>query len=204
MPATRAPKSRRHLIEIYMANLQKADLIAPIHDGDLLLEQVAEPHREAMRAACAADPDIWDIYPIDLLGNFDASFDAMLADDDRCPFALIHQGHIIGMSGYLSFALPKQTVEIGNTYMAPVARGTGVNLRIKRLLIERAFGCGIRRIEFRVDERNGRSQAAVLKLGARREGLLMAERVTWTGHVRNTCVFGLLPEDWAEGVGKGT
>lgn len=185
-----------------MDNPAKADLIAPIDDGDLVLEQLAEPHREGLRAACAADRDIWQIYPIDLLGQFDAGFDAMLADDDRCPFALIHQGQIIGMSGYLCFALAKQTVEIGNTYMAPAARGTGINLRIKRLLIERAFACGIRRIEFRVDERNGRSQAAVLKLGARREGLLMAERVTWTGHIRNTCVFGLLQDDWAKGGGR--
>jgi RimJ/RimL family protein N-acetyltransferase len=75
-------------------------------------------------------------------------------------------------------------------------RGTGFNGRMKKLMVEHAFDCGFRRIEFRIDERNLRSQAAVAKLGAKREGLLRQDRVTWTGHLRSTCVFGLLREDW--------
>ncbi len=67
---------------------------------------------------------------------------------------------------------------------------------MKTLMIEHAFDCGFRRIEFRVDARNARSQAAVLKLGARHEGLLRAERIIWTGHVRDTALFGLLRADW--------
>ena len=177
--------------------IEKAALIAPIVDGDLVLEPLAGPHREGLRIACAADRDIWAIYPIDMLGQFDAAFDAILANPDRCPFALILNGEIIGMSGFLNFALDRQTVEIGGTYLEPAARGTGVNARIKRLLLARAFGLGVRRVEFRIDARNGRSQAAVLKLGATREGVLRAERITWTGHVRDTVVFSLLAGEWA-------
>lgn len=66
----------------------------------------------------------------------------------------------------------------------------------KRLMIDHAFACGFRWIEFRIDQRNARSQAAVLKLGAQREGLLREDRVSWTGHLRSTCVFGLLLPDW--------
>jgi len=179
-----------------MPRVELAALITPIAEDDLLLEQLAEPHREALRAACAADQDIWQIYPIDLLGHFDAAFDAILANPDRCPFALTHKGRLIGMSGFLNFAGDRQTVEIGGTYIEPAARGTGVNGRIKQLLLTRAFANGIRRIEFRIDERNSRSQAAVLKLGAVKEGVLRAERITWTGHVRDTGVFAILAEEW--------
>lgn len=173
-------------------------LLCPMDDGEIHLEQLAEQHREGLRAACAADREIWQIYPANMSGaGFDPAFDAIRANADRRPFALNVDGVVIGMSGYLNFALDRQAVEIGGTYIAPATRGTGINGRIKRLLLDRAFECGIRRVEFRVDERNARSQAAVLKLGAVKEGVLRAERITWTGHVRDTAVFSILAEEWA-------
>ncbi len=63
-------------------------------------------------------------------------------------------------------------------------------------MLRRAFDCAIRRVEFRVDARNGRSQAAMKKLGAVREGLLRADRITWTGHVRDTVLFAILKNEW--------
>src|SRR5205823_2448247 len=77
----------------------------------------------------------------------------------------------------------RQTLEIGGTYYRPHLRGTGFNRRVKDMMLARAFDCGIRRVEFRVDRRNARSQAAMKKLGAVREGVLRADRITWTGHV---------------------
>jgi RimJ/RimL family protein N-acetyltransferase len=64
------------------------------------------------------------------------------------------------------------------------------------MMLKRAFGCGFRRVEFRVDSRNGRSQAAMSKLGATREGVLRADRITWNGHVRDTVLFSILKEEW--------
>jgi RimJ/RimL family protein N-acetyltransferase len=64
------------------------------------------------------------------------------------------------------------------------------------MMLKHVFGCGIRRVEFRVDLRNQRSQAAMKKLGAVREGVLRADRVTWTGHVRDTVLFAILKEEW--------
>ncbi len=179
-----------------MQPIDRHALLASIIDGNLSLEQMAESHREELRTACAADREIWAMYPTDWLGHFDACFDAVLANDGRCPFTLTLDGQIIGMSGYLNFALDRQAVEIGNTYILPEVRGTGVNGRIKQLLIARAFDSGIRRIEFRIDERNARSQAAVRKLGAVKEGVLRAERVTWTGHVRDTGLYSILASEW--------
>jgi RimJ/RimL family protein N-acetyltransferase len=54
----------------------------------------------------------------------------------------------------------------------------------------------MRRVEFRVDARNQRSQAAMKKLGAVREGVLRADRITWNGHVRDTVLFAILKDEW--------
>lgn len=172
-------------------------LLAPIDHGSLRLEQMAERHRAAMRAICPEDDPVWPIYPVRLAGeDFDREFDAILANPQRFPFALFEDGKLVGMSGYLHIDAASGVLELGGTYMTPGARGTGINGRIKPLLIERAFDCGVQRIEFRIDARNGRSLRAVEKLGAVREGVLRRQRKTWTGYLRDTVVLSILREEW--------
>lgn len=172
-------------------------LLVPFHEGRVTLTPLGEVHRAGLRAACAADTEIWQIYPISYApDHFDASFDALRANASRLSYAILDQDEVVGMTAYLRIEEGAQTLEIGNSYLRPDRRGTGLNGTMKRLMIEHAFACGFRRIEFRIDARNGRSQAAVRKIGAVQEGLLRAERITWTGHVRDTMIFGLLREDW--------
>ena len=164
------------------------------------LETLATEHIQDLRSACAADPDIWDIYPHSMLDeHFEPAVQAMLENPDRLPFAVLAVGgceqKVVGTTSYIN---PNShgVVEIGGTYIEPLVRGTGFNDLMKKLMIDHAFACGFRRIEFRVDARNKRSAAAVLKLGAKLDGTLRQDIVTWTGHVRDTHVFGLLQEDW--------
>ena len=172
-------------------------LYAQLRDGDLLLERLDEAHREALRAACAADSDIWAIYSSNFgPDNFDAAFSGLIGHEHRMPYAIIVGGRVVGMTAWLRPDWTAQTVELGNSYLRPDARGTGLNGRVKQLMLDHAFAVGVRRIEFRIDERNARSQAAVGKLGAVKEGVLRAERITWTGHVRDTGLFSILAEEW--------
>jgi RimJ/RimL family protein N-acetyltransferase len=173
------------------------DLAAPMADGALRLEPLAESHRAALKAACAEDLDIWPIYAASYdPDHFDAQFDALRGREGTYPFAVLLDGTLVGMTAFLGHTPARQTVEIGNTYYVPAVRGTGLNRRIKALLLDRAFAGGIRRVEFRVDDRNARSKAAVRKLGATQDGLIRAERITWTGHVRDTALFSILAEEW--------
>ena len=159
--------------------------------------RLAEAHREGLRAACAADADIWSIYSSNFgPDDFDAAFGALIGHHLRMPYAIMLGGAVVGMTAWLRPDWTAQTVEMGNSYIQPDARGTGLNGRIKQLMLDHAFAVGIRRVEFRIDERNGRSQAAARKLGAVKEGVLRAERVTWTGHVRDTGLFSILAEEW--------
>ena len=172
-------------------------LFVDLAEGDLSLVRLAEAHREGLRAACATDTEIWSIYPIRYDGEyFDRAFDALVGHATRMPYAILVDETVVGMTAWLRPDWTAQTVEIGNSFIRPDARGTGLNNRIKQLMLGHAFAVGIRRVEFRIDERNGRSQAAVRKLGAVKEGVLRAERVTWTGHIRDTGLFSLLAEEW--------
>ncbi len=173
-------------------------LYVELADGDLRLVKLTEAHREALRAVCAADPDIWTIYSSSFgPGHFDASFDVLTGRGGRMPYAIMDAGRLVGMTAWLRPDVSAQTVEVGNSFIHPDARGTGFNGRVKRLMLDHAFAVGIRRIEFRIDERNQRSQAAVAKLGGVKEGVLRSERVTWTGFVRDTGLWSLLAGEWA-------
>lgn len=173
-------------------------LYIELADGDLKLVKLGETYREALRTACAADADIWPIYSSSFdPDHFDAAFDALIGHESRMPYAIIDGDALVGMTAYLRLDASAQTVEIGNSFLHPDARGTGFNGRLKRLMIDHAFAAGIRRIEFRIDERNQRSQAAVAKLGCMKEGTLRSERITWTGHVRDTALWSLLAGEWA-------
>lgn len=179
------------------ANISIDDLMQPMEEGDIRLEPLTEAHRELFRACCVADDPVWDIYPVNMAGDaFDPAFDAFLANPARHIFAVLQGGKMVGMTSYLNLAMDRQVLEVGGTFMAPWVRGSGLNKRVKTMLFDRAFAVGIRRIQFLIDERNGRSQAAIAKMGATKEGVLRAERITWTGHVRDTAVFSILKEEW--------
>ena len=169
----------------------------PMEGEGCRAELFGEEHRAALRAACAEDPDIWAIYANNFgPDGFDQSIDFYRSTDRNRTFVLFDGGELAGMSSYLGIDPNRQVLEIGGTYYRPKFRGTGFNRRVKDMMLARAFNCGIRRVEFRVDIRNTRSQAAMKKLGAVREGVLRAHRITWTGHVRDTVLFAILKDEW--------
>jgi RimJ/RimL family protein N-acetyltransferase len=180
-----------------VGELRLDTLALPIEQGALRLERLEESHRERLRQACALDGEIWPIYATSYdPEHFDASFDALVSRSASLAFAILLSGELVGMSAYLNIDAERGVLEIGNTYYVPQIRGTGLNRRVKDLMIGRAIDCGFRRIEFRVDSRNVRSQAAMAKLGAVREGVIRAERITWTGHVRDTVLYSILADEW--------
>lgn len=173
-------------------------LFVPLSEGDIALVPLAEAHREGLRAACAADDAIWEIYPVNYQGNaFDPQFDLLLHGGlKRRVYAVMLSGTVVGMTAWIEQGPLGWSIEIGNTFIMPGLRGTGLNARVKRLLLNHAFATGLERVAFKVDVRNTRSQAAVVKLGAVREGVLRHERKTWNGHVRDTVSFSILKSEW--------
>ncbi|AYJ86937.1 N-acetyltransferase [Sphingomonas paeninsulae] len=181
----------------YGSNGVTTGLATTLIDGDLRLEQFADAHVEGLRAACAEDQDIWPIYPFSMIGeHFDPSLARLRSFPNWQLFAVLDGGRVAGMTGYIYIDEPSHALEIGATYIAPRVRGSGFNRRMKTLMIDHAIEVGFKRIEFRVDTRNERSMAAVMKLGARHEGTLRQNRKTWTGYVRDTAIYSLLAHEW--------
>ena len=173
------------------------ELAKPMTGDGCRAELFEERHREPLKAACAEDSEIWKIYANNFgPDGFDGAIALYRSSDRNRTFVLFEGDELAGMSSYLGVDEARQCLEIGGTYHRPKFRGTGFNRRVKDMMLTRAFDCGIRRVEFRVDIRNQRSQAAMKKLGAVREGVLRADRITWTGHVRDTVLFAILKDEW--------
>lgn len=169
----------------------------PMTGSGCSAEPFAEDYRQALKAACAEDGEIWEIYANNFgPAGFDGSLERYVSNRSHRTFVLFEGGELAGMSSFLGIDANRQVLEIGGTYYRPHLRGTGFNRRVKTMMLERAFESGIRRVEFRVDQRNARSQAAMKKLGAVREGVMRADRITWTGHVRDTVLFAILKDEW--------
>lgn len=110
-----------------------------------------------------------------------------------------HDGAFLGITSFLDPSEINKSVEVGMTCYAPEAQGTPVNPSAKRLLMGYAFeNWGARRVQYQVDNRNERSKAAVLKLGARLEGVLRNHRTLPDGFVRDTAFFSILDTEWPQ------
>ena len=166
------------------------------------LEPLEPRHYEALRQACEADPEIWQLYPFDMRGShFDVWAERTaknVARGDAIAYAVFHKDEVIGVSLFVVIDTPSKRVEIGNTYYRPDMRGGTVNPESKFLMLRHAFDSGVRCVQLRVDALNARSRAAVTKLGAKQDGILRQDRITWTGRTRDTVVFSILSEEWPE------
>ena len=172
-------------------------LSEPMAGDGCRAELFTDSHHEALKAACTEDLDIWPIYANNFgPDGFDDSIALYRSSPRNRTFVLFEGDELAGMSSFLGIDQHRGVLEIGGTYYRPQFRGTGYNRRAKDMMLRRAFESGFRRVEFRVDARNQRSQAAMAKLGAVREGVIRADRITWTGHVRDTVLFSILKDEW--------
>jgi RimJ/RimL family protein N-acetyltransferase len=177
-------------------------VVPPLRGRFVLLETLDEAHRGPLRAA-ADDPRIWQHTLTRGDGDaFDPWFDAALAERDagqRVPFAvrLLADDRLIGSTSYLDVAVRHKRVEVGSTWYHPDHWATAVNPECKLLLLAHAFDVvGVNRVALVTDGLNVRSQAAIAKLGAVREGVLRAHMLTQGGRVRDTVVFSILAAEW--------
>jgi len=93
-------------------------------------------------------------------------------------------------------AIP-DAAEIGATWLSARAQGTGINTEAKLLMLRHAFETwGVRRVSMRADARNGRSRAAIERLGAVLEGVHRAHTRGLDGLVRGTAFYSILDEEW--------
>lgn len=168
------------------------------------LEPLAQAHLDGIRAAAEADPSVFRYYgpPV-----HEAGIDGWLAQalDEaargaRLPFAVIERatGRLAGSSSYLDIAPDDGRIEIGHTWYGAAFQGTRVNPAAKLLLIAHAFDVlGATRMQLKTDERNARSRAGILGVGATFEGILRQYQRRGEGPgIRDTAMYSIMPGEW--------
>jgi RimJ/RimL family protein N-acetyltransferase len=175
---------------------------SPIEGRFIRLEPVVPEMKELIRAMVQSDPAIWSTMTVNpLMQGFDSYWSPMLegiASGQRLAYAIrqIADGRIVGTTSFLELRLAQRSVEIGATFLHPQSRGTSANPESKLLMLDHAFHAGAVRVEFVVDSENLRSQSAVVKLGATREGVLRNRKIAWNGEVRDVVLFSITDADW--------
>lgn len=169
------------------------------------LEPLALEHLEALVQA-GADPRIWewavtDAATPEATERYIRVALAEQAEGRSLPFAVRHleQDRIIGSTRFANIARADRGLEIGWTWYHPDFWRTAVNTECKLLLLAHAFETlGAIRVEFKTDVRNTRSRAAILRLGAREEGIFRSKAILHDGHRRDTIYFSILDHEWPE------
>jgi RimJ/RimL family protein N-acetyltransferase len=165
------------------------------------LEPLEERHREAVRPA-AQHPEIFAVTTSALGPLFDPYIDNALkrsAGGQEMAFVVWHkvQDRPVGMTRYLNIEETHRKLEIGSTWYEPSVWAGAVNPECKLLLMRHAFeALGFNRVEYKTDVRNARSRAAILKLGARQEGILRKHMIMAGGYVRDSVTFSVIDDEW--------
>ncbi len=124
---------------------------------------------------------------------------ALQAEGRMAPWAIVSPatGGAVGMTTFMNIDAANRRVEIGSTWLADAAQGTGVNAAAKLMLLRRAFeDLDCIAVEFRTHWHNRQSRAAIERLGAKQDGVLRSHQVMPDGSLRDTVVYSITAAEW--------
>lgn len=167
------------------------------------LEPLSQAHHDGLVNA-ARDGELWKLWytsvptPEGMIAEIDRRLD-LQAKGSMLPFATRSNatGNLIGMTTYMNIDAVTPRLEIGSTWNAASAHGTGTNPDSKLLLLRHAFetlGCPA--VEFRTHWLNQQSREAIARLGAKQDGVLRNHSRSADGALRDTVVFSILEHEW--------
>lgn len=172
------------------------------------LEPLTQEHASGL-AEAARDGEMWRLWytRIPHPDSMDAEIERRLdlqRGGSMIPFAArrLDTGALIGMTSFMNIDADTPRVEIGSTWNAASAHGSGTNAESKLLLLRHAFEvweCPA--VEFRTDFHNQQSRAAISRLGAKQDGILRGH-IRGDGYLRDTVVFSITQAEWP-GVRRG-
>jgi RimJ/RimL family protein N-acetyltransferase len=167
------------------------------------LEPLAREHEASIMQA-AADGELWTLWytsvpaPDQTTAWLDAALD-MRERQGAMPFAVRanDSGNIVGSTRYFNVDAANRRLEIGHTWYAQRAQRTAINTECKLLLLIHAFEqLRCIAVEFRTHWFNHRSREAILRLGAKQDGVLRNHQLLPDGSRRDTVVFSILDGEW--------
>ena len=171
------------------------------------LEPLTLAHAEELTRA-AADGELWDsdVTIIPKPGGMKAYIEAALkgfALGFELPFAIAHKAgsgtQVVGTTRFYEISSDDRKAAIGYTWLARSAQRTPVNTEAKLLLLTHAFETwNCVRVELITDVLNDQSRAAILRLGAKQEGIHRKHLILPSGRVRDSVFFSIIDTEWSE------
>jgi RimJ/RimL family protein N-acetyltransferase len=169
------------------------------------LQPLSESHNDAL-CEVGLDPELWKWIPIQVLDREQMLHYIRAALSDQAkgislPFVTIDlaSGKVVGSTRFLNIDLPNKRVEIGATWLAKPWQRSALNTEAKYLMMRHAFETlGCNRVEWKTDSLNTQSRNAILRLGAKQEGIFRQHMVTWSGRLRDTVYFSVIAPEWPE------
>ena len=174
-----------------------------LQDDYVALEPLIRDHVAGLEAA-AADGELWNLRvtyvppPGKMLAYVEQAL-AMQATGQSLPFAVRDKRHgaIVGSTRYYDFVEDVPRVSIGYTWYGASRQRTHVNTACKLLLVDHAFDMlGCASVRWETDILNTRSQEAIERLGARREGVLRQHKRRHDGTIRDTVTYSIIAAEW--------
>ncbi|MBR9853152.1 MAG: GNAT family N-acetyltransferase [Algicola sp.] len=155
-------------------------------------------------AFAASDGKLWELWYTSVPSpkTIDTYLDIALAEQDKgtaLPFAIINKktNSIVGSTRYMNLDAKSKRLEIGSTWYAKKMQRTGINTETKYLLLKYAFeNLDCIAVEVRTHFHNHPSRNAILRLGAKQDGILRNHRIDGSGNLRDTVVFSILNSEW--------
>jgi len=175
----------------------------PLESAQVRLEPLSLDHREAL-AVAAADGRLWELgfTSVPAPGQEESYIQTALEGQragHMLPWAVreLSSGQIVGSTRYHDIVAAVDRVEIGYTWYAKRCQRTHLNTTCKLMLLAHAFdtlGCAV--VGLRTDILNTRSQQAIEKLGANRDGVIRHHALRRDGSVRDTVMYSILSAEW--------
>ena len=179
--------------------------VAPVmlEGSHVRLEPLAKAHLAGL-AQVGLEEELWRWIPVPVrtVEEMAAYIETALQEQERgvsLPFALTEKatGRAIGSTRYGNIDRTHRRVEIGWTWVAREWQRTAVNTEAKYLLLKHAFETlGCIRVELKTDSLNEKSRAAILRIGAREEGIFRNHMITAKGRIRHTVYFSIVDPEW--------
>src|ERR1700738_1105398 len=198
---------RRRIPGRMLADMAEHMVIAPVilEGRHVRLEPLTLEHT-AQLSEVGLEADLWTWIPTPVRTPEEMSAYVQTALKEQAagsalPFALIEKssGRTVGSTRYGNIDRDHHRVEIGWTWVARKWQRTAVNTEAKYLLLRHAFETlGCMRVELKTDSLNQRSRAAILRIGAREEGIFRNHMMAANGRVRHTVYFSIVDSEWAD------
>ena len=173
-------------------------------EGELVkLVPLQKTHKVDL-AFAASDGKLWELWytAVPSPKTIDTYIETALSEQasgKALPFAIINKktNTIVGTTRYLNVDAKNKRVEIGATWYSKKVQRTGINTECKYILLKYAFeNLNCIAVEFRTHFHNHPSRNAILRLGAKQDGILRNHRVDEQGNLRDTVVFSILNSEW--------